>query len=487
MRRLAAFSREQDANLSRAQQSQMQGQAVVDRLRASLARQQVEVRQAQARMQGLQAWLQGIVPHGLGGYKDDKGREITHAGLRQAYRRFEELHQALSQREQACRETELALEQARQARQSLTQQAEDALLRHQTARQEIKRQTARLRKAQKNLADQGLRLEEKTQGLARMASLRHFYGRLLAQAGEMLQSLHEESGPLPSATLSDTLASAAEQGRRAQRLAHLQLRLAQRLEPLARQVPDQLKQAREINREISGLESSLPGMIKQLTHPDTAVPQARARAAAGLSTLMVRVGELWPQAQEADHQLGRLQTRLERDLERARRWQEAWREAGKTERALLAQASALVEEVRLHAGHCRDRRQDLVSQLAPAVEALGSLCVLDLAPSLAGAGATGPGLAGKGGPAGSLGGRDQRRIARAHLPQPEQAPLGHQALFRRHAPPERQAGELERPQCPQRGHRPVATHAVPARGARHRGSLAAVGGQPGRWHAPPGG
>ena len=385
VRRLAAAAQEPEAKVTRAQQTEAQARAVVDRLGATLVRQEVEANQAQARMQGLQAWLEGITPQGFNGFRDAKGREITTEALRQAYRRFEELHRQWSQREQARHETELALGQADAALESLVEQSQQARLQREAVRQQVKHQTGRLRKAQQSLAAGDRRLEDLRQEVAQAASLRHFHTRLLGQAAGLLQAVFEEAGSLPSAALAESLAEAQRQGQRATRLAGLQLRLEKRLKPLSQKVPAQLKSLREINREITELEGSLPGMIKTLTHPDTAVPQARARAAAGLSSLLARVQDLMPQARAADLELEELRTRLQRELERARRWQEDWREAGRAERALLAQASALVEEVRLHAGHCRERRRETLEQLAPTVEALGGLCVLDLVPSLAGA------------------------------------------------------------------------------------------------------
>ena len=77
-----------------------------------------------------------------------------------------------------------------------------------------------------------------------------------------------------------------------------------------------------------------------------------------------------PQAEQAQSELDRLEQRLRTAQERGKRWQEAWKEAGKGERAALAQAEALTVDAELQAEKARADAREFAARLEPMVRAV---------------------------------------------------------------------------------------------------------------------
>lgn len=356
-------------------------------LQAALAelRQRLEASRREATELG--RWLQGVHPVGVRGFADARGRAVSQTALLQAQQR----HHALTARSRRLaarlqeRQAEAAVLEAElaRARQELDQ-ARDAARREaarlQAAEQRLARAEADLRQAQTELAHQQRRV---------MAALemRLAHARLVEVARGLLEPLlaqRPSPPPLePLSTLEDSLTQAARQAQRGQRLAERMERLQRRLARRAEMVTPLLRRVREVNQQIARLEGQLPLLLTALTSPEAATPLARAEAAAALSSLAAQVEALVPEAREVADELFLLRGRLQNGLDKGKRWQRQWREAGKAQRAAQAQAQAVVEDLRLAAEELRRGRRRLVQQAAPVVKTVAPVSPQEVLPTLA--------------------------------------------------------------------------------------------------------
>ncbi len=354
-------------------------------VRREKRRAQASERQAQA----LTAWLQGLRPQGLRNFVDAAGRRVSAAKLEEAGRRLQTLRARARVQKARCQELAKAAGRARERAERARAEARAAEQAARRAEQEIQFKAGRLQAAEAGIKDLEAELAEVDRRVLRALSLRLVHSRLLNVAAALLAPAlcpHQAEPQAPSLDqVEKSLDEATAQAERCRRLEaalkHLERLLARR----AGRVGGALARLREINRQINRLESELPPLLRSLTSPDTAGPQARARAAAGLSTLLVRVDDLLPEARAVHAEVEELRRALAVGIERGKALQDAWRRAGKAERAAAAQAQALLAELPLVAQAHLERRQQLVESVAPVVETVAPLRPWDLLPSLAGA------------------------------------------------------------------------------------------------------
>jgi len=332
-------------------------------------------------------WLGGVHPVGVRGFVDARGRAVSQEALLQAQRRHQKLvarsrHLAARLQQQQAKDAALEARLAH-ARRELDQ-----------TRRQVRQETARLAAAEQRLARAEAELDQVQSELARqqrrvMAALemRLAHARLVEAARGLLEPLLEQRPsppPLePVSTLEESLARAARQAQRSRRLAERMGRLQRRLARRAELVTPLLRRVREVNRQIASLEGRLPPLLTALTSPETATPTARAEAAAALSSLAAQVEALVPEAREVADELFLLRGRLQNGLDKGKRWQRQWREAGKTQRAAQAQAQAVVEDLRLAAEELHRGRRRLVQQAAPVVKAVAAVSPQEVLPTLA--------------------------------------------------------------------------------------------------------
>ena len=278
---------------------------------------------------------------------------------------------------------------------------------------------------------------------ARIISLLH--SRIIRQAVAGLVPVLSRPGipeaSDPQAAVESAVERAQEAIERLRRLEDLLLRQKGQLEQASKRVGPALKEQRSMNREIARLQAEFPGLLEPLLDGATATPQARRKAAAGISILAGRAEALMPQAEKAQAALEEARLVLDVGLERCRLWTEAWREAGKSERQLREPGPGPGGGIPAWPPRRPAEASDgAVDSLAPVMEALSPLCLLDLAPTLA---ATAQKIAGLKHSAGKLKLKSATLTARmpGHQdPQPGQASGAAQAVLRHPAPPERQAG-----------------------------------------------
>lgn len=353
---------------------------------AALQRQKAKTTANQTKV--LTAWLQSLKPQGLSKFVDPTGRRVSPAQLEEAGRRLLTLRNRAQSQQAKAREQEKGVV-VLQGRAKRAQAQLKAIEREaQRSEEELAAKERRLQAAEKSLAGLKSQLSKVDRRVLKTLSLRLIHSRLLNAASSLLASaLAPQSGehqaPSPEA-LQESLAQATRQAGRCGRLETAMGRLETLLKRRAGRVGGMLSRLREVNREIDRLESELPPLLLALTNSDSASPPQRAEAAAGLSTLLVRIAELQPEAQQVHTDIDKLREALATGIERGKILQEAWREAGKAERAAISQAQALAAELPLIAQHHLDRRHYILENVAPVVELLAKLKPWDILPSLAG-------------------------------------------------------------------------------------------------------
>lgn len=353
---------------------------------AVLQRKKAESTGNQAKV--LTAWLQSLKPRGLSDFMDATGRRVSPAQLEEAGRRLLTLRNRVKTQKAKAREQEqgAVVLKGRADRAKAQLAAVDSAARRAAADMAAKER--RLDEAEESIADLKSRLSKIDRKALKALSLRLVHSRLLNAASTLLASAlapqdGEHQTPSPEA-VEDSLAQANEQGERCQRLEAAMAHLERILKRRAGRVGGALSRLREVNREIDRLESELPALLLALTTSDSATPPERAEAAAGLSTLLVRLDDLQPEAQQTQADLDSLREALSTGIERGKALQEAWREAGKAERAAISQAQALAAELPLIAQGHLDRRREILETVAPVVELLAQLRPWDIVPALAG-------------------------------------------------------------------------------------------------------
>ncbi|MBI5524444.1 MAG: hypothetical protein HY910_17605 [Desulfarculus sp.] len=349
-------------------------------------------RRAQARVESLTKqcrnlaqWLHGVEPLGINRFRDAQGRGFGREVVEEYASRLHKMTEALKQVRAQEDQRLTGLHQARQAVAQASEQARLAGQRRQDLQDELRRRSSQMTKGRAETAVLRASLAQAEEDARRAGQLGQLYREALTLAAGLLRPALVPAPPAsdPLAGASAELEAAGRAGLKAQRLARLIQRQERRLALWGGQAQDALAQAREINREIKRLEEGLPALLAPLTSRDTATPPARAGATAKLSTLLARLEELAPGARRVQRQLFQPRLRLQRGLERCKSWLEAWRLAGKTERAHLQQALALLEEARQAAGAQEIMAQELTRQVGPLAQALEGLRPLDLWPSLA--------------------------------------------------------------------------------------------------------
>ncbi len=353
---------------------------------AALQRQKAKTTASQTKV--LTAWLQSLKPQGLSKFVDATGRRVSPAQLEEAGRRLLTLRNRIKTQQAKAREQEqgVVVLQERAARaQSQVKAVERAAQRSEADWTDKER---RLDAAEGSIEDLKTQLSQVDRRVLKALSLRLVYSRLLNAAASLLSSAlapqaDEHQAPSPEA-VEASLTQATLQGERCRRLEAAMGHLERLLKRRAGRVGGALSRLREVNREIDRLESELPSLLLTLTNSDSASPPERAQAAAGLSTLLVRLEDLQPEARQAQAELDGLREALATGIERGKVLQEAWREAGKAERAAISQAQALAAELPLIAQAQIERRKDILESVAPVVELLSGLKPWDILPALAG-------------------------------------------------------------------------------------------------------
>ena len=373
-------------------ESQARTRAALEQARAAEEPLAQGWRQAQARVEALTRecrnlgqWLHGVEPLGLNRYRDAKGRSFDRELVEEYNSRLQGLTQSLRAARAMAAQDQKRLRAAHQDRE---RQEESWRLASQAVKalgQRLGGHAPQLAKSRAELAALERDLALAGQDLARSRDLSQLYQQALTLAAGLLRPalvpVPPASDPLTAAVRE--LADAAQTGLKAQRLARLIQEQELRQRGWGGQAQELLAQVRDINRELKRLEDGLPGLLAPLTSRDTATPPARAGATARLSTLLARLQELAPGARQTQERLSDRRQRLERGLARCKSWLEAWRQAGKAERAHLQQALALLEETRQAAQAQGLMAQELAGQVRPVCRALGGLGFLDLLPSLA--------------------------------------------------------------------------------------------------------
>ena len=219
-----------------------------------------------------------------------------------------------------------------------------------------------------------------------LEGLRFEHGFLRDQAEGLLeQALEGEAGTgavKAAPALDRALESFARDALRMDRLDALMRRLEKRCDRLRGRVGPALKEQRWVKPRTGKAGS------RAFRHSGDDVPRRRRRGrtpppGSGACHLVQPAQALLPRAEEAQEELDRLDQRLKTGLERGKKWLAAWKEAGKGERAALAQAEALAIDAGLQAEKAVTRARDLAGRLEPVVRALTPICSADTAALLA--------------------------------------------------------------------------------------------------------
>jgi hypothetical protein len=353
---------------------------------AALQRQKAETTASQAKL--LTNWLQSLRPQGLSKFVDPTGRRVSPAKLDDAGRRLHTLRSRVKSQLAKAREQEQGAMLLQERALHALNQAKAVAHAAQLSEAELAAKERRLDAAEAYVSDLKDQLSIIDRRVLKALSLRLLHSRLLNAAATLLTEALAPAGAMnqtPSAeAVEDSLARATQEGLRCHRLESSMGRLERLLKQRSGRVGETLSRLREVNREIDRLELELPPLLLALTASDTAAPQERAEAAAGLSTLLVRIGQLQDEAQSAQANLDNLRGALASGIERGKSLQETWREAGKAERAAVSQAQALAAELPLIAQNHLERRRELLENVAPVVEILARVKSWELLPSLAG-------------------------------------------------------------------------------------------------------
>lgn len=353
---------------------------------SSLQRQKAKTTASQAKV--LTAWLQSLKPQGLSKFVDATGRRVSPSQLEDAGRRLQTLRGRVQKQLAEAKEQEQSANLLRERAARALSQAKAVESAAQRSEADFADKERRLDAAQASIVKLKEQLSVVDQRVLKALSVRLVHSRLLNAAAALFSEALAPTASISQApsmeAVDESLDQATAQGKRCRKLEAAMARLERLLQWRAGRVGAALSHLREVNREIDRLESELPPLLLALTNSDTAGPQARAQAAAGLSTLLVRVGELQPEAGQAQYELDKLREALSTGIERGKALQEAWRLAGKAERAAVAQAQALAAELPLVAQAHLERRQEIIETVAPSVELLAGVKPWDLLPALAG-------------------------------------------------------------------------------------------------------
>ncbi len=387
-RRLAAERQALAIRAADAEAAAARARALVRRLGPEIEAVAGRVREVEARALALGRWLEGLAPRGMAGFRDARGQQVSERQARQAQ---ESMNRLLAQG-QSLRARAAEIRQGRERAESraraavveaaAARRAADGFMAGQAGR------LAALKRAETQLAARRDELARVQRRSLRLIKLGMVHADFLAEVAQAVEPLLAEP-PLDPAAALEPARQAEENARyhggRAERLSGLLARLERRLIPAADAVTEQIKRAREANKEIKALEGELPALVEPLTHRDKAGPDARGKAAVGLSMVLARVEELLPRAGQVQAQLEELRGRLRLGSARGRRWQEAWREAGRAERSQLDAARALAAEAIHGAEQARAQCDRQTEELAPLAEALARVPALEALPSLAAA------------------------------------------------------------------------------------------------------
>ncbi|MFH1033321.1 MAG: hypothetical protein V1806_02345 [Pseudomonadota bacterium] len=382
---MGSQARSAQERLARTRQALEQARATEDDRQQAWRQAQDRAEALAVQCRNLGQWLQGVEPQGLNRFRDAQGRGFGHELMVEYTGRLRELTQALRVARSQAGQRQEALLDARQETRQAEQEKDLASQAHAGLHHNLSLRAPQMAQARADLESLEHDLAQARADLARSRELSRLHGQALALAAGLLRPALLPAAPAsdPLAAAQDEIAGAARTGRQARRLARLIQEQEGRLRLWGGQAQEIQAQVREINRELKRLEDGLPALLAPLTSRDTATPPARAGATAKLSTLLARLEELAPQARRAQDQLARTRQRLDLGLGRCKTWLEAWRQAGKAERAHLQQALALLEETRQSAQAQEMMAQELRGQVEPLAGALGGMAFLDLRPSLA--------------------------------------------------------------------------------------------------------
>lgn len=323
------------AEATRLHQQAEQARAAEDRL-------QREIRK-------INAWLTGVQPRGLRRFIDADGHELGRGELEDRQQRkheaWQDLRRVRAQAEEAEESAALATGRQERAEADLAQAREFA----RRLRANRPSHGARLRKAAGDLKArrEGLAVLRKLQ--SRLSALDLDYGRALDLAREMLAELSPEGFEAGEgrAVLDDCAQSqdlAREHGERAIRLAEMIRRQERGLVRRGSASTNLSRKATAINREIRAMETELPELIGPLTN-GLSDPDGQS-ALASLATMRGRLLGLQTRGGAVQNDLSGLVLYLGNSITRSKVLTEAWRDAGRMERASLSQAEALAEQAR---------------------------------------------------------------------------------------------------------------------------------------------
>jgi hypothetical protein len=373
--------------LRQAQERLSRAHTVMEPLQEGLAQAGERLALHQAEAQRIHSWLNGISPCGLTGFADGEGNPVSQVELQKNTRQLAQVGETVAWWQRRVKELEGRLEKAHAQVRAASLQRSEAKAQWRKAQPRWDQETNALKQAQEEIDQLKCQINPSERSLQRVQALGKMYGQLLGLAASLMDEvLCAPEAPTfqdPVNAVEDSLAQAKEAGRRFDRVGRLLHNLAQRLENDSSQVGGVLKQVRAVNREIKQLEQELSRQLAPILHPEENRLQTRLQAAAKISTLLAQVESLIPEAEQAQAKSDDLQRRLTIGQERGRRWQTAWREAGKAQRQQLDQARALVTEVKLAARQRRQLAEDLGEGLKALVQVLGALRPLDLVPGLA--------------------------------------------------------------------------------------------------------
>lgn len=386
--RIKSKRRESSLKRRRTSLELTQARAEVGRLKAELELFKTQALHRRAAAQKLDRWLQGVSPKGLS-FRDAQGRRVSQEALARAHDDMADLKRALKADERHLGALSGSIDVARRLRNKAEADLAATQAGSLKTEAELKEQLRLLKEESHGLKKFRQDFASSRQDLKKAQDLRESYSQMLHLASRLLAPfLAQTRSPAlmdPAPALEKATDMAKTEAGRGVRLDELLVRQAGRLKKEAAGAAELTKRVRRINREIGLMEDELTGLMEPLAAFASLNPGARAPLTARVAVFLGRVDELARRARQTKIELEEVRAVFKTGLERGRRWQTDWREAGKSERAHLTQAQALVEEVRLSERQAREKADGLVDSLAPLVGAMGPLRPLDLMPSLAAA------------------------------------------------------------------------------------------------------
>ena len=384
--RIKSERRESSLKRRRASLELTQARAEVRRLEAELELYKAQARRRRVEAQNLEGWLNNVSPKGFG-FRDAQGRRVGQQSLARAHDDMAALKRALKADKRHLGALSGSTDVTRRRRNKAEADFAAAQAGSLRTEADLKEQLRLLREESLGLKKLRQNFASNQQDLKKSQDLRESYSRMLHQASRLLAPFLAQEKPAalmdPAPALENAAAGAKAEAGRGARLAGVLIRQAGRLKKEAAGAAELMKKVRRINREIGRMEDELAGLMEPLASFASLNPGARAPLTARVAVFLARVDELARQARQTQIELDQVRAVFKTGLERGRRWQAAWREAGKSERSHLAQAQALVEEVRLSERQAREKAHGLIDSLAPVVSAVSPVCPLDLMPSFA--------------------------------------------------------------------------------------------------------